>query len=135
LGSGSRLKSRRSAVAAVEAVRKIEEGMFMQSPDRNIDELLRTAIEQRRLIRLVYHHKERVVEPHDYGIQNGSPKLLAYQVAGSSSGKLPNWRWMETDLISDVHLLNRTFPGGRSTSSGKHHSWDKLFIRVRPAAN
>jgi hypothetical protein len=40
---------------------------------------------------------------------------------------------METDLISDVHLLNQTFQGGRPTPSGKHHKWDKLFIRVKPA--
>jgi hypothetical protein len=40
--------------------------------------------------------------------------------------------WMEIDLISDIHLLNKTFPGGRPTSSGKHQKWDKLFIRVKP---
>ncbi len=34
-------------------------------------------VEHRRLIRLIYQNKERIVEPHDYGIQNGSAKLLA----------------------------------------------------------
>jgi hypothetical protein len=24
-------------------------------------------------------------------------------------------------------------PGGRPTASGKHHNWDKLFLRVKPA--
>jgi hypothetical protein len=98
-----------------------------------VDELLRTAIEHRRLVRLHYRNKDRVLEPHDYGVKNGSAKLLGYQVAGSSSGKLPNWRWIEIDLISDLRLLNRTFPGGRPIPSGKHHKWDKLFIRVKPA--
>ena len=37
------------------------------------------------------------------------------------------------DLISDLQLPDRTFPGGRTTKSGKHHNWDKLFIRVKPA--
>jgi hypothetical protein len=82
----------------------------------------------------MYRNKDRIVEPHDYGVHNGVVKLLGYQVGGSSSGRLPNWRWMETDLISDIHLLNRTFPGGRPTPSGKHHQWDQLFIRVKPAA-
>ncbi|MCU1337440.1 MAG: hypothetical protein JWO19_3021 [Bryobacterales bacterium] len=95
-----------------------------------IDELLQTAIENRRLIRLRYRNRERIVEPHDYGIQNGSAKLLAYQIAGSSSGPLPNWRWMDVNLISDVQLLDRTFQGGRRVPSGKHHKWDELFIRV-----
>jgi hypothetical protein len=99
----------------------------------NLDPLLWAAIEQKRLIRLRYKNKERIVEPHDYGIQNGTVKLLAYQVGGVSSGKLPNWRWMETDLISGLELLDRTFAGGRPTRSGKHHKWDKLFIRVKPA--
>src|SRR5215211_6106129 len=60
-------------------------------------------------------------------------EVPAYQVGGSSSHKLPDWRWMEEDLISDIQILNRTFPGARPTASGKHHKWDKLFIRVKPA--
>ena len=102
-------------------------------PEPNVDPLIWTAIDHRRLIRLRYRNMERIVEPHDYGVHNGSVKLFGYQIGGDSSHKLPNWRWMETDLISDVHLLNQTFPGGRPTPSGKHHKWGKLFIRVKPA--
>lgn len=105
----------------------------LPSPEPTIDSLLRTAIEQKRLIRLRYRDKERIVEPHDYGIHNGSAKLLGYQVGGFSNGPLPNWRWMETALISDLRLLDHTFPGGRPAPSGKHHRWDTLFIRVKPA--
>lgn len=105
----------------------------MQPPD-DLDALLRMAIKYRRLIRFVYHNKERIVEPHDYGILNGARKLFGYQVAGSSSsGKLPNWRLLDTNLISDPQLLDRTFPGGRPTPSGRHHKWDRLFIRITPA--
>ena len=99
----------------------------------NINPLLWTAIEQKRLIRLRYKDRERIVEPHDYGVHDGLVKLLGYQVAGSSKHKLPDWRWMEEALISDIRLLNRTFAGGRPTKSGKHHRWEKLFIRVKPA--
>jgi len=69
---------------------------------------------------------------HDYGIHKGIIKLFGYQVAGSSSRKLPTWRWAEPDLMSDIQMLDRTFPGGRPTKSGRHHKWDKLFIRVKP---
>jgi hypothetical protein len=99
----------------------------------NINPLLWKAIEEKRLIRLLYKDRLRIVEPHDYGVQNGTVKLLAYQVGGHSSQPLPNWRWMEADLISDIHLLSETFPGGRPTPSGKHHQWDEVFIRVKPA--
>ena len=98
-----------------------------------IDELLRAAIEQKRLIEVIYLDKRRVVEPHDYGVHKGLIKLLGYQVDGASSGRLPNWRWMDVSLISSLRLLNRTFAGGRRTPSGKHHRWDQLLMRVGPA--
>jgi hypothetical protein len=53
------------------------------------------AIVQRHLIELVYKGRRRIVEPHDYGVHKGAVKLLGYQLAGASSGPLPNWRWFE----------------------------------------
>lgn len=103
----------------------------MPTHDPQLDQLLRTAIEQTRLLRLRYRDKDRIVEPHDYGQHNGLVKLLTYQVGGSSSGPLPNWRWMETSQISDAEMLEQTFPGGRPADSGKHHKWDRLFLRVK----
>jgi hypothetical protein len=99
----------------------------------NVNPLIWAAIEQKRLLRFRYKNRERIVEPHDYGIHKGIVKLFGYQVGGSSSQKLPNWRWAEQNLISDIELLDKTFPGGRPTKSGKHHKWDTLFIRVKPA--
>src|SRR5262252_2406081 len=63
--------------------------------DPNINPLIWKAIEQKRLLWFRYKDRERIVEPHDYGIHKGLIKLFAYQVAGSSSQKLPNWRWAE----------------------------------------
>jgi hypothetical protein len=104
----------------------------MEAPATRIDELLRESIEQKRLIRFSYKEKPRIVEPHDYGVHKGSVKLFGYQVGGSSSEPLPNWRWVQVNSISDLYLLNRTFRGRRPTASGKHHRWDQLFIRVKP---
>src|SRR5580658_5636002 len=103
--------------------------MLLLEPDTQ----LWTAVEHARLIRLIYHHKIRILEPHDYGILNGSVQLLGYQVGGSSSRPIPNWLLMKGNEITDLELLDQTFPGGRPTSSGKHLKWDKLFIRVKPA--
>lgn len=97
------------------------------------DPLLWSAIEHRRMIRLVYHNRERVVEPHDHGILNGSVQLLGYQIAGSSSRPLPNWILMKVSEMADLDMLDKTFPGGRPTTSGKHLKWDTLFIRVKPS--
>ena len=104
----------------------------MEAPAPRIDELLRKAIEQRRVIRFNYRDKPRIVEPHDYGVHRGSVKLFGYRVGGASSEPLPNWRWAQVNSISDLGLLNRTFRGRRPTPSGKHHQWDEIFLRVKP---
>jgi len=91
------------------------------------------AIEQMQLLRLVYHGRVRILEPHDHGTLNGSVQLLAYQIGGSSSRPLPNWILMKTDEITEIKLLDQTFPGGRPTATGNHVRWDTLFIRVKPA--
>jgi hypothetical protein len=39
----------------------------MPVPDPKLDQLLRTAIEQTRLLQLRYRNKNWIVEPHDYG--------------------------------------------------------------------
>jgi hypothetical protein len=97
------------------------------------DPLLWQAIEHQRIIQLVYHGKERLVEPHDHGVLNGSVQLLGYQIAGSSSRPLPNWILMKVEEMANLQMSEKTFPGGRPTLSGRHINWDTLFIRVQPA--
>lgn len=99
----------------------------------NINPVIWAAIEQKHLLRFRYKDRERIFEPHDYGIHKGVIKLFGFQIGGSSSQKLPNWRWAEQDLISELEMLNRSFPGGRPSPSGRHQKWDKLFIRVQPS--
>jgi len=81
------------------------------------------------MLRLMYHGKERILEPHDHGVLNGSVQLLGYQTAGSSSRPLPNWLFMKADEIVNLELLDQHFPGGRPTATGNRIRWDKLFIR------
>ena len=96
-----------------------------------VDQLVRSAISRRKQIRFQYKGKERISEPHDYGIQNGRTMLLTYQLSGqSNTGRLPAWRWIDVAGISDLEILPHTFRGNRPAPSGKHHRWDQLFIRV-----
>lgn len=97
-------------------------------------ELMFRAIQQKWLIRFLYQNKERIVEPHDYGIQKGIQRLLSWQVGGQSGGRLPGWRWFDVSDMSELEVLNRTFPGNREVS-GEHHQWEKIFIRVAPPAD
>jgi hypothetical protein len=82
--------------------------------------LLWTAIETKRMIRFAYHGKDCLVGPHDHGILNGSVQLLSWQVAGCSSRILPNWLLTKIDEMTDLMLLDQTFPGGRPTASGTY---------------
>jgi hypothetical protein len=104
----------------------------MTDSEPQVNPLLWKAIEERRLVRVRYNDRERVIEPHDYGVHKGVVKLLAYQVGVSSNHKLPDWRWLEEDSMSGIELLSERLAGGRPTESGEHHKWEKLFIRVRP---
>jgi predicted DNA-binding transcriptional regulator YafY len=92
---------------------------------------LYSAIENKRLIRFKYQGKERIVEPHDYGIQKGVARLLSWQVGGQSNGSLPDWRQFDVGKMQDFEVLDRRFPGNRGLS-GNHHQWEKIFIRVAP---
>jgi|SRR5579884_2345708 hypothetical protein len=95
--------------------------------------LIVKAIEGARLIRLMYHDKERILEPHDHGILNGSVQLLGWQTAGSSSREIPNWLLMKTDEISDLTLLDETFPGGRPTASGRAYPMGRALHQSQPS--
>jgi len=123
LKSGEQEKMRQSQLASALA----EDQPTL--PEK-VDNLLRTAIRDRRLIRFNYNGKLRIAEPHDYGIQKGQVRLLAYQVRGASSGRLPGWRWIEVPELSDLEIMEDTFAGPRSEGSSKHHAWDKVFARV-----
>jgi hypothetical protein len=99
--------------------------------DQKLDQLLKNAIENKHLIRFRYKSSERIVEPHDYGIQNGIVRLFCWQVGGKSSGRIPGWRMFDIEGMQDCNLLDTHFPGNREVS-GKHHRWDEVFIRVEP---
>ena len=99
--------------------------------DQKLDQMLRSAIENKQLIRFKYKNNERIVEPHDYGIQNGIVRLFCWQVSGKSSGRIPGWRMFDVAGIQNCEMLDRHFAGNREVA-GRHHSWDEVFIRVEP---
>ena len=99
--------------------------------DPSIHKLILAAIHERRLLRFSYHGNDRIVEPHDYGIQKGIVNLFTYQTAGeSSSSRLPDWRKFAVLSMSSIKLLDETFAVSRFVPSQKHQEWDVLFARV-----
>jgi hypothetical protein len=105
---------------------------FPPSHARTLDSQLRFAIKNRRLIRFTYESMPRVAEPHDYGMRDGAPKLLAFQrqKAGRKDQRVRGWRWLDISKIQDCVVLDDSFGGTRATAGQQHHHWDVLYARV-----
>ncbi len=113
--------------------RRPVKGTAAINSSRSVDKQLRFAIAQKRLIQVSYGGRLRIAEPYDYGIKNGSPKLLVYQVGEAGSGQkkgVKGWRLLEVSRIDACIVSEDTFPGSRGESSRGHLTWDELFVRV-----
>lgn len=100
---------------------------------RPFDQQLRFAIAQKRLLQLGYKGKQRLVEPHDYGIKNGVVRVFVYQLNDGSGQAATGWRLLDTAGLSGCEVQDATFAGGRGHSSQQHMEWDEIFARVEPA--
>ena len=100
---------------------------------RPFDQQFRSAIAQKRLLRLGYKGKRRLVEPHDYGIKGGVVRIFVYQLSDESGGPARGWRLLDTPEVSGCEVQEATFAGGRGDGLQHHMEWDELFARVEPA--
>jgi hypothetical protein len=100
---------------------------------RPIDERLHFGIARKRLLGVVYQGRLRVAEPHDYGLMNGKPRLLVYQLhAEKADGGRPakGWRLFDVARIEACEVLEQTFAGSRGGQHRRHIAWDVVFARV-----
>ena len=91
-----------------------------------IDAQLRFAITNKRLVKLSYSGSVRLVEPHDYGVQKGTVRLLGYQLETK-----PGWRLFDVEKIAGLAVLETAFKGSRGASHQNHHVWDIVYARVK----
>jgi predicted DNA-binding transcriptional regulator YafY len=98
---------------------------------KTVDERLRFAITNKRLVKLSYNESLRVVEPHDYGVQKGAVRLLAYQQQslGPKTSER-GWRLFDVAKIEELAVLDAVFKGSRGASHQTHHVWDVVYARV-----
>lgn len=69
-----------------------------------------TAIRERRLLRLTYDLKSRLVEPHAYGVtKDGNEVLRAWQ----ESPFPPDWKLFRLDKASGISITDTHFSGPR----------------------
>jgi hypothetical protein len=105
-------------------------------PGGETERALCAAIAGRHLVRFVLSGRERIAEPHDYGVIDGRRRLFFFQVGGASrSGRPLGWRWAELAQIAALQILEQRFAGSRPAPSGRHQRWDRIIASVSRAAD
>ena len=93
---------------------------------------IRRALDQKRLIEIDYEGKRKIVEPHDYIVHRGIFRLLAYQIRGATSSRLPGWRDLDLGKVTRLVVLDEAFAGSRGDEYPQHRRWDIVLARVKP---
>ena len=97
----------------------------------SLDQRIRRAIADKRVLELRYKGARRLAEPHDYGVIDGAPRLLIFQLAGPASGTAAvGWRLLDVAKIESCVATDRLFAGTRVQSHQEHYKWQTLFARV-----
>ena len=97
----------------------------------SVDQPIRRAITEKRLLELRYKKAVRLAEPHDYGVIDGTPRLLVFQLQGPDSGKgAVGWRLLDVVKIESCVVTSRTFAGSRGQAHQQHYQWETLYARV-----
>lgn len=90
-----------------------------------MNELIKQAITNKKLIEFLYKGHPRVIEPHVLGVNDNVTQVLGFQVGGSSStGRIPEWRRFDVQKIAYLNVTEIRFLGRQPNPSGKHSSWD-----------
>ena len=106
---------------------------MMDLVDAGLDQLIRFAIAEKRLVTFMLDGYRKIGEPHDYGINKGVRRLFFYQTGGESRSKSSTgWRWATLSKISQLEILDDRFAGPRPAPSGQHIQWDVLMATVSP---
>ena len=104
-------------------------------PDRSCiqrtrDEMIREAITEKKLLAFDYNDHRRIVETHVYGRKNDRNGIMAWQIGGQSSkGKLPDWRRMYMNKMTNMKVLDEEFSGMRQVPN-EHSPWDFIYLIV-----
>ena len=101
---------------------------------RMLDEQLRFAIANKRLIEVTYHGRQRIGEPHEYGLRRDTAALMMYQVSASGVPKDKSnrgWRLLDIAKIEALRVLDETFSENRGKSSSQLVLVNEMFTAAR----
>jgi hypothetical protein len=88
--------------------------------------LFRHAILREQQVTCVYDGRYRELCPHIIGTnKSGEEVVLAWQFAGESSGRLPQWRCLKLANVGDAHARE-----GRWHAGGSHKTSQKCVTEI-----
>lgn len=78
---------------------------------KTVEDLLRQALQERRMVQFRYHGYSRRMEPHALGhVTEGRLAVLGWQVSGGSASEPPpGWRTFLLSEIESLKLMRQTF--------------------------
>jgi hypothetical protein len=101
------------------------------APFDPLDARIRRAVAKKRLLEIRYKRAIRLAEPHDYGVLDGTERLLIFQRRGPDSGKgAVGWRLLDVVKIESCVVTDQAFAGSRGQSHQQHYEWETLYARV-----
>jgi len=90
--------------------------------------LIRSAMINKQLVEFIYDDQYVLGEPHVYGVKINEIHLLVYQIDGQSSNvRLPKWRDVPAEKISNLRLLRYHFQGKRTNGINIQRDFDKVL--------
>lgn len=94
--------------------------------------LIRSAMINKQLVEFIHDDQYVLGEPHVYGIKVNEIHLLVYQIDGQSNNvRLPRWRDVPAEKISNLRLLRYHFQGKRANGINVQRNFDKILETVR----
>ncbi|MGH9653106.1 MAG: hypothetical protein ACRD6B_06515 [Bryobacteraceae bacterium] len=96
--------------------------------------ILAGALTARRPVAATYHGHRRLLCPHALGWKAGRPKLLAYQVSGTTStGALPadttqRWRSMFVDDIEHPVIVDQPWQSAANYTPARRNGLDTIAL-------
>ena len=97
-----------------------------------MNEIIREAIENKRMIEFNYKDEVRVVEPYAYGVSSKNNDILrGYQVeGGSSSSSDLGWRLFTVDKIENIIITDIEFEAIQDGYNPNDSAMTEIYVTV-----
>jgi predicted DNA-binding transcriptional regulator YafY len=97
-----------------------------------VENIIKEAIENKKVIEFIYKNDIRVVEPFVLGVSStGKVSVRAYQVGGNSTdSNTIGWKMFTLDKMSNLQVKSDDFTGLREHYNSNDSALNPIYARV-----